>query len=75
MVKIMTETTDTRLHRLEEALAHSEMTLSALNDELTKQWQIIDRQTRRIAELEEKIGGLEAGFPDVPPAHQPPPHY
>jgi len=71
----MSETTDKRLERLEENLAHSEMTVSQLSDELAKQWQIIERQNRIISEIREKVDGLEADQPDAPEANQPPPHY
>ena len=71
----MSETTENRLDRLEETLAHSEQMVSTLSDELAKQWQVIDRQSRIIADLREKIDGLEADLPDAPNAHQPPPHY
>jgi len=71
----MSDATEKRLERLEENLAHSEMTISHLSDELAKQWQIIERQNRTISEIREKVDGLEADLPDAPEAHQPPPHY
>lgn len=71
----MTETTESRLDRLEESLAHNDMTDSQLSDQLAKQWQVIDRLTHRLAELEEKMESLEAGPLPAPPADQPPPHY
>ena len=71
----MTDTIETRLNRLEENQAHGDLTLANLSDELAKQWQIIDRQNRTIAELKEKFEGLEAELPAAPNAHQPPPHY
>lgn len=75
MYRAMSDTTDKRLERLEESLAHSEMTIGHLSDELAKQWQVIDRQNRIISEIREKVDGLEADQPDAPEAHQPPPHY
>jgi len=71
----MSDTTDSRLDRLEQNLAHSELIVSSLSDELAKQWQVIDRQGRVIADLKEKVDGLEADLPGLPNAHQPPPHY
>lgn len=71
----MSETTDQRIDRLEESLAHSELTVSHLSDEVAKQWRVIDRQTRALAEMKEKVDGLEANGPDAPAADQPPPHY
>ncbi len=71
----MSETTDRRLDRLEENQAHGDVTLATLSDELAKQWQVIERQNRVIAELKEKIESLEAAGPESPEGHRPPPHY
>lgn len=64
-----------RIDQLEEALAHQEVMTHDLSDELAKQWQIIERLTRHIKGLEEKmvtiltaVDGPESGDP-------PPPHY
>ena len=71
----MSDTIENRLNRLEESLAHNEMMDNDLSDEVAKQWRVIERQNRLIAELKEKIDGLEADMPTNPDGHQPPPHY
>ncbi len=64
-----------RINRLEEALAHHEALVSDLNDELTKQWQTIERISRRIQDLEEKMDAVRP-VTDVPASGEPPPpHY
>lgn len=68
------EQTD-RINALEEALAHHEATVSDLSDELAKQWLTIEKLTRHIQELEEKLESMRP-VTDVPGSGEPPPpHY
>lgn len=64
-----------RIDRLEEALAHHEVTVHDLSDEIAKQWQTIERLTRHVKELEEKLENLRTASGDPNSGDQPPPHY
>jgi len=44
-----------------------------LNQTITAQWVEIDRLTRQIAELKERLQEAESNAPG--PANEPPPHY
>lgn len=64
-----------RIERLETRLTHQDLALEDLNSALTSQWHQIDRLTRQVALLNERIqtlGTEPAGPAAVEP---PPPHY
>lgn len=71
----MSDDLATRINQLEEALAHHEVLVHDLSDEMAKQWQTIEAMARRIKELEEKIASqIPAG--EAPQSGEPPPpHY
>jgi len=65
-----------RINQLEEALAHQEAMAHDLSDEMAKQWQTIERMTRRIKELEEKVASQNPAPAEAPESGEPPPpHY
>ncbi|MBC8270352.1 MAG: SlyX family protein [Rhodospirillaceae bacterium] len=64
-----------RINQLEEALAHQEMLVHDLSDVLNKQWQAIERMSRRLQELEEKIDSLKSTTESPEAGEPPPPHY
>lgn len=64
-----------RIDQLEEALAHHEVMVHDLSDELAKQWQTIERMTRKIGELEEKIASQVPAMASDEAGDPPPPHY
>jgi uncharacterized coiled-coil protein SlyX len=64
-----------RINQLEEALAHNEVLVHDLSDELAKQWQSIERMSRRIQQLEEKIDSMKSGTDSPVAGDPPPPHY
>ncbi|MBT3238477.1 MAG: SlyX family protein [Rhodospirillaceae bacterium] len=70
----MSETTDERLNRLEEAFAHQDTIIGDLSDEIAKQWKTLEALVRKMAELEEKLEGVEDAMP-TPAADVKPPHY
>ena len=71
----MSEEQSGRINQLEEALAHQEVMSHDLSDELAKQWQTIERLTRRIKELEEKVAPRIAAADAPESGDPPPPHY
>ena len=71
----MTDDTTARIDKLEEMLAHQEQVINDLSDELAKQWQTIERLTRRIKELEEKVATRIAAADAPESGDPPPPHY
>ncbi|NQZ14906.1 MAG: SlyX family protein [Alphaproteobacteria bacterium] len=55
---------DNRTDKIEETLAHQEQQISDLNDIVTKQWKEIDRLTKALSRLGDKVEELEANKSD-----------
>ena len=62
-----------RIDALEMRLTYQDVTIETLNQTITAQWVEIDRLTRQIAELKERLQDAESNAPG--PANEPPPHY
>jgi SlyX protein len=62
-----------RIDALEMRLTYQDVTIETLNQTITAQWVEIDRLTRRVAELKERLQEAESHAPG--PANEPPPHY
>ncbi|XIA66891.1 SlyX family protein [Bradyrhizobium sp. TZ2] len=62
-----------RIDALEMRLTYQDVTIETLNQTITSQWVEIDRLTRQIAELKERLQEAESNAPG--PANEPPPHY
>jgi SlyX protein len=62
-----------RLDALEMRLTYQDVTIETLNQTITAQWVEIDRLTRQVAELKERL--QEAESHATGPANEPPPHY
>ncbi|KRR08191.1 SlyX family protein [Bradyrhizobium valentinum] len=62
-----------RIDTLEMRLAYQDVTIETLNQTITAQWTEIDRLTRQVAELKERVREAESNVPG--PANEPPPHY
>ena len=62
-----------RIAELESRLAFQDETIETLNQTITAQWIEIDRLTRQVAELKERLREAESNAPA--PANEPPPHY
>ena len=62
-----------RIDALEMRLTYQDVTIETLNQTITAQWVEIDRLTRQIAELKERLRDAERNAPG--PANEPPPHY
>ena len=62
-----------RIDALEMRLTYQDVTIETLNQTITAQWVEIDRLTRQIAELKERLQEAESNAPG--PANEPPPHY
>ncbi|MBZ9936409.1 SlyX family protein [Mesorhizobium sp. BR1-1-16] len=64
-----------RVDALEIRAAHHERNLDELNEVILAQWKEIDRMTRLVRRLEERLSEAEArsGRPNAP--EPPPPHY
>jgi SlyX protein len=62
-----------RIDALETRLTYQDETIDALNQAITKQWLEIDRLTRRLAEMKERLQEAESQAPG--PASERPPHY
>lgn len=63
---------ESRIDELEMRAAHSEKTISELNDVITAQWKKIEALERQLRRLGEEVAALDAGDD---PAQQKPPHY
>ena len=62
-----------RIDALEMRLTYQDVTIETLNQTITAQWVEIDRLTRQVAELKERLQEAESNAPG--PANEPPPHY
>jgi SlyX protein len=62
-----------RIDALEIRLTYQDETIEVLNLTITAQWTEIDRLTRQIAELKERLREAESRAPG--PANERPPHY
>jgi len=62
-----------RIDALEMRLTYQDVTIETLNQTITAQWVQIDRLTRQVAELKERLQEAESNAPG--PANEPPPHY
>ena len=62
-----------RIDALEVRIAYQDETIETLNQTITAQWTEIDRLTRQIAELKERLQDAESNLPA--PANERPPHY
>jgi SlyX protein len=62
-----------RIDALEMRLTYQDVTIETLNQTITAQWVEIDRLTRQVAELKERLRHAESNAPG--PANEPPPHY
>ena len=62
-----------RIDALEMRLTYQDVTIETLNQTITAQWVEIDRLTRRVAELKERLQEAESHAPG--PSNEPPPHY
>ncbi len=62
-----------RIDALEVRIAYQDETIETLNQTITAQWTQIDRLTRQLAELKERLQDAESNIPA--PANERPPHY
>ena len=67
------DTLSERINALEMRLTYQDVTIETLNQTITAQWVEIDRLTRQIAELKERLQDAESNAPG--PENEPPPHY
>jgi SlyX protein len=65
-----------RLNTLEMRIAHQDETIEDLNRIVTEQWKTIDRLTREVAMLTERVKQAEqAALTSDPGDEPPPPHW
>jgi len=62
-----------RIDALEMRLAYQDVTIETLNQTITAQWTEIDKLTRQLAELKERLREAESNLSG--PVNEPPPHY
>jgi SlyX protein len=62
-----------RIDALEMRIAYQDETIETLNQTITAQWTEIDRLTRQVAELKERVREAESNVPG--PVNERPPHY
>ena len=62
-----------RIDALEMRLAFQDETIETLNQTITAQWIEIDKLTRQLAELKERMRETESNA--AGPVNEPPPHY
>ena len=66
-------TLNERIDALEMRLTYQDVTIETLNQTITAQWVEIDRLTRQVTELKDRLHEAESNLPG--PANEPPPHY
>jgi SlyX protein len=62
-----------RIDALEMRLAYQDVTIETLNQTITAQWTEIDKLTRQLSELKERVREAESNASG--PVNEPPPHY
>jgi SlyX protein len=62
-----------RIDALEMRLTYQDDAIETLNQTITAQWAQIDRLTRQMAELKERLQDAESRVPG--PVNERPPHY
>ena len=62
-----------RIDALEMRLTYQDEAIETLNQTITKQWLEIDRLTRQLADMKERLREAESLAPG--PSNDPPPHY
>ena len=62
-----------RIDALEMRLSYQDVTIETLNQTITAQWTEIDKLTRQLAELKERLREAESSLPGA--VNEPPPHY
>ena len=62
-----------RIDALEMRLTYQDEAIETLNQTITAQWTEIDKLTRQLAELKERLREAESNL--AGPANEPPPHY
>lgn len=62
-----------RLNELEMRIAHQDGTIEDLNRTVTDQWKVIDRLTREVAMLAERMKLAEQAVLTGDPGDEPPP--
>lgn len=62
-----------RIDALEMRLSYQDVTIETLNQTITAQWTEIDRLTRQVAELKDRVREAESNVPG--PVNERPPHY
>jgi SlyX protein len=67
------KTLSERLEALEVRVTYQDDTIETLNQTITAQWTEIDRLTRQVAELKERLQDAESNI--AAPANERPPHY
>ncbi|HOY78458.1 MAG TPA: SlyX family protein [Hyphomonadaceae bacterium] len=69
----MTDTS--RLDALEIRIMHQDAAIDDLNKVITSQWKEIDRLTREILKLEDRLATAELSIDFNPADEPPPPHW
>jgi SlyX protein len=62
-----------RIDALEMRLTYQDVSIETPNQTITAQWVEIDRLTRQVSELKERLQDAESNAPG--PVNEPPPHY
>ncbi len=62
-----------RIDALEMRLSYQDVTIETLNQTITAQWTEIDKLTRQLSELKERVREAESNVPG--PVNERPPHY
>ena len=64
-----------RIEALETRIAHQERTIEVLNTSVTEQWEQIDRLTKQVARMADRLQRVEDTVPSSDAPEPPPPHY
>lgn len=68
-------TDHSRLEALETRIAYQDQIIEDLNEAITAQWREIDRLTREMVRLTERVERAEQMPAGAPEDEPPPPHY
>jgi len=63
------------INKLEEVIAYQQLSLDEMGQEIYIQQKEIQKLTKIVAYLKERIDGIDDALYDMPTANQKPPHY
>ena len=72
---MLKSTMDNKLDTLEELISHQQITIDEMGQEIYTQQKEIQKLSKIVTYLKERLDGIDDVLHDIPSATQKPPHY